>query len=121
MLPTKIWFNWASGFREEYFFRNQPIRNKDCLWQPCLLMDRDESSNLCDKLTDDRRQTPTDGTISTISPKRKFYISIQLDKNKPLTYTFHYWGVFLSGLLSRAFCLVFCPRSNLMDSSKSRN
>jgi hypothetical protein len=27
-------------------FRNQPIRNKNCLWRPCLLMDRDEMSNL---------------------------------------------------------------------------
>jgi hypothetical protein len=27
-------------------FKNQPIRNKNCLWQPCLLMDRDEMSNL---------------------------------------------------------------------------
>ena len=28
------------------FFRNQPIRNKNCLWWPCLWMDRDEMSNL---------------------------------------------------------------------------
>jgi hypothetical protein len=28
------------------FFRNQPIRNKNCLWQPCLLTDRYEMSNL---------------------------------------------------------------------------
>jgi hypothetical protein len=27
------------------FFRNQPIRNKNCLWWPCLLTDRDELSN----------------------------------------------------------------------------
>jgi hypothetical protein len=27
-------------------FRNQPIRNKNCLWRPCLLMDGDEMSNL---------------------------------------------------------------------------
>jgi hypothetical protein len=27
------------------FFRNQPIRNKNCLWQPCLLMNRDEMSS----------------------------------------------------------------------------
>ena len=26
----------------ETFFRNEPIRNKNCLWWPCLLMDRDE-------------------------------------------------------------------------------
>jgi hypothetical protein len=82
MLPTKFWFIWQSGFREEdffvnrseineqfywgpskdasyqnsihlakrlqrrRFFRNQPIRNKNCLWQPCLLTDQDEMSNL---------------------------------------------------------------------------
>jgi hypothetical protein len=27
-------------------FRNQQIRNKNCLWQPCLQTDRDEISNL---------------------------------------------------------------------------
>ena len=31
---------------ERRFFRNQPIRNKNCLWWPCLLTDRDEMSNL---------------------------------------------------------------------------
>ena len=28
------------------FNRNQTIRNKNCLWRPCLLMVRDEMSNL---------------------------------------------------------------------------
>jgi hypothetical protein len=28
------------------FFRNRPIRNKNCLWQLCLLKDWDEMSNL---------------------------------------------------------------------------
>ena len=28
------------------FFRNQPIRNKNCLWWPCLLMNRAEMINL---------------------------------------------------------------------------
>ena len=27
-------------------FRNQSIRNKNCLWRPCLLTDRDKMSNL---------------------------------------------------------------------------
>jgi hypothetical protein len=134
MLPTKFWFIWQNGFREEELkkltnqkqespvaamfvnesgrneqslqrifhrcfrssfgsfvqavseekiFKNRPIRNKNCLWQPCLLMDRDEMSKLyrgpsidasyqvsvhlakrfqrrrlkCEKLTDDRRRT----------------------------------------------------------------
>ena len=46
MLPTKFWFIWLSSFKGKDFFRNQPIRNKNCMWWPCLLTDRDEMSNL---------------------------------------------------------------------------
>jgi hypothetical protein len=46
MLPTKFRFIWPCGFRGEDFFRNQPIRNKNGLWRPCLLTDWDEMSNL---------------------------------------------------------------------------
>jgi hypothetical protein len=78
MLSTKFQFIWESGFRGE----NLPIRNKNCLWQPYLLMDRDKMSTLykgpsidasyqvsvhlaerfqrrilkCEKLTDDGRK-----------------------------------------------------------------
>jgi hypothetical protein len=64
-------------------YKNRPIRNKNCLWRPCLLMDRDKMSKLyrgpsidasyqvsvhlakgfqrrrlkCEKLKDDRRRT----------------------------------------------------------------
>ena len=77
-------------FQRRRFFRNQPIRNKNCLWRPCLLTNRDEMSNLyrgpsidasyqvsvhlakgfqrrrlkCEKLMDDRRRTPSDGKSS---------------------------------------------------------
>ena len=33
-------------FQRRILKKNRPIRNKNCLWQPCLLMDRDEISNL---------------------------------------------------------------------------
>ena len=36
----------AKRFQRRRFFRNQPIRNKNGLWRPCLLTDRDEMSNL---------------------------------------------------------------------------
>jgi hypothetical protein len=36
----------AKQLQRRRFFRNQPIRNKNYLWWPCLLMDRDEMSNL---------------------------------------------------------------------------
>ena len=81
MLSIKFRFILQSGFRGEDLFLNRPIGNKNCLWRPCLLMDRDEISNLyrgpsidasyqvsvhltegfqrrrlkCEKLTDDRR------------------------------------------------------------------
>jgi hypothetical protein len=45
MLPTTFRSIWSSCFRVE-IFRNRPIRNKKCLWWPCLLMDRDEMSIL---------------------------------------------------------------------------
>jgi hypothetical protein len=85
MLPTKFWFIWLSSFRRQDY-KNRPIRNKNCLWWPCLLMDRDKMSNLyrgpsidasyqvsvhraegcqrrrlkCEKLTDDRWQKTYD-------------------------------------------------------------
>ena len=80
----------AKRLQRRRFFRNQPIRNKNCLWWPCLLTDRDKMSNIyrgpsidasyqvsvhlaegfqrrrlkCEKLTDDGSQTPSDGKSS---------------------------------------------------------
>ena len=45
MLPTKFRFICPS-VSEKNIFLNRPIRNKNCLWWPCLLMDQDEMSNL---------------------------------------------------------------------------
>ena len=36
----------AIRFQRRRFFRNRPIRNKNCLWWPCLLTYHDEMSNL---------------------------------------------------------------------------
>ena len=36
----------AKQFQRRTFFRNRPIRNKNCMWWPCLLTDQDEMSNL---------------------------------------------------------------------------
>ena len=78
----------AKPVSKEKIIKNRPIRNKNCLWWPCSLMDRDEMSNLyrgpyihvdasyqlsvhlaegfqrrrlkCEKLTDDRSRTIDD-------------------------------------------------------------
>ena len=75
---------------EKKILKNRPIRNKNCLWRPCLLTDQDKMSILqrgrsidasyqvslhlaegfqrrrlkCEKLTDDRRQMPSNGKSS---------------------------------------------------------
>jgi hypothetical protein len=36
----------AKQFQRRRFFRNRPIRNKNCIWWPCLLTDQDKMSNL---------------------------------------------------------------------------
>jgi hypothetical protein len=38
--------SFGQAVSEEKIFKNLPIRNKNFLWWPCLLMDRDEMSNL---------------------------------------------------------------------------
>ena len=38
--------SFGQAVSEEKIFRNRPIRNKNCLWWPCLLMNRDDISNL---------------------------------------------------------------------------
>jgi hypothetical protein len=45
MLPTNC-SSFGNAVSEKKIFRNRPIRNKNFLWQPCLLTDMDEMSNL---------------------------------------------------------------------------
>jgi hypothetical protein len=43
---NQISVHLAKRFQRRRYFRKQPIRNKNGLWQPCLLTDWDEMSNL---------------------------------------------------------------------------
>ena len=38
--------SFGQAVSEEKIFKNRPMRNKNCLWRPCLLMDREEMSIL---------------------------------------------------------------------------
>jgi hypothetical protein len=42
----QVLVHMATQFQRRRFFRNWPIRNKNCMWWPCLLTDRDKMSNL---------------------------------------------------------------------------
>jgi hypothetical protein len=46
ILNTDIYIQTRVIFLLTEIFRNQPIRNKNCLWRPCLLTNRDKMSNL---------------------------------------------------------------------------
>ena len=82
--------SFGQAVSEENIFLNRPIRNTNCLWRPCLLMDQYKTSNLqrkpsidasyqvslhwaegfqrrrlkCEQLTDNRRRMPSDGKSS---------------------------------------------------------
>jgi hypothetical protein len=43
----------ARRIQRRRIIRNRPIRNKNCLWWPCLLTDRDEMGNLNRELSID--------------------------------------------------------------------
>jgi hypothetical protein len=43
--PPKVG-SFGKAVSEKKIVRNRPIRNKNCLWRPCLSTDRDEMFNL---------------------------------------------------------------------------
>jgi hypothetical protein len=45
-LPNELKLGRKHLWKVQKIFRNQPTRNNNCLWQPCLLTDRGEISNL---------------------------------------------------------------------------
>jgi hypothetical protein len=46
-IDCKLRLIWPSGFRgDKLFFRNRPIRKKNCLWWSCLLTDWDEMKTI---------------------------------------------------------------------------
>ena len=62
----------AKRFQRRRFFRNHPIRNKNCLWWPYLLTDRDELSN--HKRTFHRCFLPSFGSFGqTVSEKNLIF------------------------------------------------
>ena len=38
--------SFGQAVSQTKILKNRPIRHKNCLWRPCLLMDQDEMSNL---------------------------------------------------------------------------
>ena len=114
MLSTKFQFIWQSGFRGEDFFRYQPIRNKNCLWWPCLLTDRDEMSNIYRGPSIDACFLPSFGSFGmAISEKKIFQKSTNQKQKLPVA------AIFVNGSgrneqsLQRTFHRCFLPSFGL--------
>ena len=75
----------AKRFQRRRFFRNQPIRNKNCLWWPCLITDRDERSNRNRQRTFHRCFLPSFGSFAqTVSEEKNL-------KNQPIRNKSRLW------------------------------
>jgi hypothetical protein len=86
--------SFAQVVSEEKIFKYWPIRNKNCLWWPCLLMDRDEINNLS--------RGPSIDASYQVSVFLKFFFSETVWPIEPKLGRKHLWAV-----LSKD--CTFCP------------
>ena len=80
----QVSYHLAKRFQRKSSFRNQPIRNKNSLWRPCLLTDRAEMSNL-------NRGPSTDSTYQVSVHlaqrfQRRRLLKIGQSETRPLTF-----------------------------------
>jgi hypothetical protein len=73
---------------EEKNFLNQPIRNKNCLWWPCLLMDRDGMSNLYRGPSIDASYQVSVHLAKRLQKRRIFKISQNQKQESPMAAMF---------------------------------
>ena len=46
----QVLVHMAKQFQKRRFFRNRPIKNKNCMWWPCLLTDRNKMNNFIEAI-----------------------------------------------------------------------
>jgi hypothetical protein len=68
----------AKRFHRKKLLRNQPIRNKNCLWRPCLLTDWNEISNIY-------REPSIDASYQVSVHLVKRFQRRRFKKNRPIT------------------------------------
>ena len=69
--------SFVQAVSEEEIFRNRPIRNKNYLWRPCLLMDRDERGN-------NYRGPSIDASYKVFGTFGKAVSEEKIKKNRPI-------------------------------------
>jgi hypothetical protein len=109
---------FVQAVSEKTILRNRPTRNKNCLWWPCLVMDRNKMSNLykepsidasyqvsvnlgkvfqrrrfkCEKLTDGQ-QTPSDDKVTKdhMNFGQMSWKSIKLSRKPSNEHSYQLW------------------------------
>ena len=79
-LSYQVSVHLPNRFQRRRFFRNRPIRNKNCLWRPCLLMNRHEISNLYRGLSIDASYQVSFHLVMRFQ-KRRFETRIAYDRH----------------------------------------
>ena len=79
----KVLIHLARRFQRR-FFRNQPIRNKNCLWQPYLLTNRDEMSGIY-------RGPSIDASYQVSFHLVKCFQRLTIFRNPPIRYKHCLW------------------------------
>ena len=97
----------ASRFQRRRFFRNGPIRNKNCLWWPCLSTDRDEMSNLY-------REPPIDASYQVSIHLANWFQRRRFLKNRPIRNKNCLWW---SCLLTHRDAMCYLYRGPSIDAS----
>ena len=69
--------SFGQAVSEEKIFSNRPIRNKNCLWWPCLLTDQDEMYNLY-------REPSINASYQVSVHLAKRFQSIRFFRNQPI-------------------------------------
>ena len=80
----QVLIHLARRFQRRRFFRNKPIRNKNGLWRPCLLTDRDEMSNRY-------REPSIDASYQVSVPLAKWFQRRRFFYNRPIRYKNCLW------------------------------
>ena len=77
----QISFHLTKRFQRKSIFRNRPIRNKNCLWRPCFLIDWDEMSNL-------NRGSSIDAAYQVLVYLAKRFERRRIFRNQPIRYMY---------------------------------
>ena len=113
--------SFGKSVSEDKIFRNRPIRNKNCLWQPYLLMDQNEMSNFIE-VTSHNCILPSFGSFGkAVSEDKIFQKSTSQKQELPVATMFVNGSELNQQYLQRIFHRLFLPSFDSFGQAVSEN